>query len=135
METVNHNASGEDKVYHLIERLGDKLDALILSLPSNYVQKVEYDPWRVLMEGRLLVLENDAKTNKDWNNTEHKGIADAVVQSERRIMAELKSNTQKTEDNARVARSSRLTIWLCVIGWLITIVLFIVSMLLAYHVW
>ena len=127
METVNNN-TGEDKVYHLIERLGDKLDALILSLPSNYVQKVEYDPWRTSMEGRVLLLETDGKLERDWNSKEHTGLANAVIESERRIMAELKENTRTTKAN-------RLTVLLCGIGWFITITLFVTSMLFAYHVW
>jgi len=127
METVNNN-TGEDKVYHLIERLGDKLDALILSLPSNYVQKVEYDPWRTSMEGRVLLLETDGKLERDWNSKEHTGLANAVIESERRIMAELKENTKTTKAN-------HLTVLLCGIGWFITMALFVISMLFAYHVW
>lgn len=128
VDTVNNNAGGDEKLYHLIERLGDKVDALILSMPANYVQKVEYDPWRMQIEGRVLSIESDLKIGREWANNEHKALSNTVLDSERRIMAELKENTKTTKAN-------RLTIALCAIGWIITIALFVISMLFAYHVW
>lgn len=99
-----------------VMRIGVKLD----TLPQIYVTRVEHDPWRATVEKRLDNLEGDAKERMQWENSEHTKLAAQVVESERRII-------EKIDGNSKLSLGMKVTLLLSGIGWIISIVEFVLN--------
>lgn len=135
MTPPNQHTQDSDGIRHI----EDKLDTLIDSLPKTYVAQAEVERRFSAMEKILAAIQGQIdmwagvyRTEKTWAATEHQSIHTAIGEAERRIMAELKDNTKTTQESARAAKSNRLTLWLCIGGWIVTVLLFIASVILAH---
>lgn len=118
-----------------LRRVEEKLDRLIDGLPRTYATQLETDRRFTAIEAIIKVIQGQIdgwgavyRQEMKWAETEHKAMNSAVIDAERRIMAELKDNTKTT-------KSSRLAIWLCVGGWILTIALFIIGIIIAHVRW
>lgn len=114
--------NSNDGLRQAIEGLETKLDNYIQSLPDKFIPRPEHEIWRMSVEQRLSEVVAEQKVGKQWANDEHTKLSTQVVESERRII-------QKLDERNNTSWGVKLMILTGAFGWIITLALYIISMI------
>jgi hypothetical protein len=120
------NASETSELRQLIKELSAKIDTFIQSLPGLYILRTDFDLWRSTTNTRLDTLERDLKEGRTWETNEHKDLANAMGEAERRIVDKIEAHNQ-------VTWGTRLTTIMGAFGWILTIGALILTYILSKH--
>jgi len=115
-----------DAMRHWYDAMSAKFDALAAkfdALSQSYITRLEFNPWQSATDKRLETLEDDLKEHRQWSNDEHSRLAEQVRESEVSIIKEI-------NESNKTSWAMRITVAMSVIGWLVSIILYIVGFII-----